>query len=97
MKLIFKEDINGVEPIGVETGLADIIISAINKKWDSVRDLNSVIVNLAEFEYNEYIPIIEEILEDENKHIGKLQYIVEQLTPVAESIDDGKSEAEELL
>lgn len=97
MKLTFLEDIETEPTVGVEVGLADIIISSINKKWDNVRDLNTIIVNLEEYGYGEYSAIIEEILEDENNHIGKLQYIVEQLTPAAENIDDGKQEAEDII
>ena len=99
MKLRFLEDIDYAVQTdsAAEIGLADIIISSINKKWDSVRDLNSIIVNLDAHGYSEYSTIIEEILEDENNHIGKLQYIVEQLTPVTGNIDDGKQEAEELI
>lgn len=99
MKLTFVEDINyNNEPeLGVETGLADIIISSINKKWESIRDLNSILVTLKDTGYDEYSPVIEEILEAENNHIGKLQHIVELLTPVTSNIDDGKQEAEEII
>ena len=99
MKLTFVEDLkfdDEIEP-GVETGLADIIISAINKKWDSVRDINSIIVMLKDTGYEEFLPIMDEILESENNHIGKLQHIVETLTPVTSNIEDGKQEAEEII
>lgn len=96
MKLILSEDI--VEPVdGVETGLADVVIASINKKWDSIRDLNSIIVTMKDKGYIDYISIIEDILEDENNHIGKLQHIVEELSPVTNNIEDGKQEAEELI
>lgn len=99
MKLTFVEDyeIEKAPEQGVETGLADIIISAINKKWDSVRDLNSILVMFDDTGYDEFRPVIEEILESENNHIGKLQHIVEVLTPVASNIEDGKQEAEEII
>jgi len=99
MKLTFLESFDDLkEPErGVETGLADIIISSINKKWDSVRDLNSILVMLNDTGYSEYVPVIEEILESENNHIGKLQHIVELLTPVTSNIEDGKQEAEEII
>lgn len=99
MKLTFLESFDDLkEPErGVETGLADIIISSINKKWDSIRDLNSILVMLNDTGYEEYTPVIEEILETENNHIGKLQHIVELLTPVTSNIEDGKQEAEEII
>lgn len=97
MKLRFVEDINEQPVEGVETGLSDIIISSINKKWDSIRDLNSIILMLNDTGYTDYVPIIEEILETENNHIGKLQHIVEELTPATSNIEDGKQEAEEII
>lgn len=99
MKLTFVEDISydNTPEFGVETGLADIIISSINKKWDNIRDFNSIIVTLKDTGYDEYVPIIEEILEEENNHIGKLQHIVELLNPVTSNINDGKQEAEEII
>lgn len=102
MKLTFVEDINDVDNIIsetplVEVGLADIIISEINKKWDSVRDLNSIIINLTDRGYTDYIPIIEDILSDETNHIGKLQHMVEILNPSATNIETGKQEAEEVI
>lgn len=101
MKLIIAEDIDVMqEPVpenGTEAGLSDIIISSINKKWDSVRDLSSILMMFKDTGYEEYTPIIEEILEEENNHIGKLQHIVELLSPVTTNIDDGKQEAEEII
>ena len=81
----------------VNTGLADIVISSINSKWESVRDLNSIIVNLKEQGYDDFVPIIESVLENENNSIGQLQHIVELLSPDAENIEQGKQEAEDLL
>jgi hypothetical protein len=89
MKLKLREnaDINTV------TGISDIIIDSINKKWDNIRDFNSIIVNLNEEGYEDLVPVIESILEDENRNVGKLQQLVELVSPTASSIEDGKQEA----
>ncbi len=89
MKLKLREnaDINTV------TGISDIIIDSINKKWDNIRDFNSIIVNLNDEGYEELVPVIESILEDENRNVGKLQQLVELISPTASSIDDGRQEA----
>ena len=89
MKLKLKENAD----INVVTGISDIIIDSINKKWDNIRDFNSIIVNLNEEGYEELVPVIESILEDENKNVGKLQQLVELISPTAKSIDDGRQEA----
>ena len=89
MKLKLRENAD----INVVTGISDIIIDSINKKWDNIRDFNSIIVNLNEEGYEELVPVIESILEDENKNVGKLQQLVELISPTAKSIDDGRQEA----
>lgn len=92
---IFDEPVE--EIVAPEIGLTDIIIALINKKWDTVRDLNSLIVNLNDADYSDYVPVVEEILEEENNHIGKLQHVVELLSPSATNIDTGKQEAEDII
>lgn len=89
MKLKLRENAD----INVVTGISDILIDSINKKWDNIRDLNSIIVNLNEEGYEDMVPVIESILEDENKNVGKLQQLVELISPTASSIDDGRQEA----
>ena len=89
MKLKLRENAD----INVVTGISDIIIDSINKKWDNIRDFNSIIVNLNEEGYEDLVPVIQSILEDENKNVGKLQQLVELISPNAKSIDDGKQEA----
>ena len=89
MRLKLRENAD----INVVTGISDIIIDSINKKWDNIRDLNSIIVNLNEEGFEDMVPVIESILEDENKNVGKLQQLVELISPTAKSIDDGRQEA----
>ena len=89
MRLKLRENAD----INVVTGISDIIIDSINKKWDNIRDLNSIIVNLNEEGYEELVPVIQSVLEDENKNVGKLQQLVELISPTAKSIDDGRQEA----
>lgn len=78
-------------------GINNLLIDAINKKWDSITDFNSIIVNLTSEGYTDMISVIEDILEDEHKHIGQLQQLVETLSPVAAEIEVGKDEAAETL
>lgn len=89
MKLKLRENAD----INVVTGISDIIIDSINKKWDNIRDFNSIIVNLNEEGYEDLVPVIQSVLEDENKNVGKLQQLIELISPNASSIDDGKQEA----
>lgn len=48
-------------------------------------------------DYEGIIAVISEITNEENVHIGQLEKLLEMVSPNAESIDDGKEEAEEQL
>ena len=78
-------------------GINTLLIDAVNKKWESIDDFNSLIVNLQEENFDDMIPIVEKILEDEHNHIGQLQQLMEQISPMAGEIEVGKEEALELL
>ena len=85
-------------PDDTTLGVTNLIISAINKKWESITDFNGIIATLREYEYEDMIPVIEEIIVDENNNIGKLQQLVELISPTSkENIEVGKEEAIETL
>lgn len=78
-------------------GINNLLIDAINKKWESISNFNSIVVNMKEENYEDMIPVIEDILEDEHNHVGQLQQLVEMLTPIASEIESGKEQAENTL
>lgn len=80
-----------------DNAIVNLFVAAINKKWDNVIDLNSVIATLQDQGYDEYIPIIDSIIDDEHNHIGQLQQLIEMLSESAEEIEVGKEEAEEMM
>ena len=82
-----------IEDTQVNSGIVDILIDFINKKWDNIRDLNSIIVTLQGEGYDDMCPVVETILEDENTSIGKLQQLIELVSPSTQSIEDGKQQA----
>ena len=90
--MILKEEL-----FDAANGISTILIDAINKKWDSISNFKSIIVNLQAEGYDDMIDVINSILEDENNHVGQLQKLVEILNPEAEEIEVGKEEAEETL
>ena len=81
-----------IEDTQVNSGVVDILIDFINKKWDNIRDLNSIIVTLQGEGYDDMCPVVETILEDENTSIGKLQQLIELVSPSTQSIEDGKQQ-----
>ena len=68
-------------PDDTTLGVTNLIISAINKKWESITDFNGIIATLREYQYEDMIPVLEEIIVDENNNIGKLQQLVELISP----------------
>lgn len=78
-------------------GINNLLIDAVNKKWESITNFNSIIVNLQEENYEDMVPVIEDILKDEHNHVGQLQQLIEMLTPVASEIESGKEQAENTL
>lgn len=77
--------------------VADMMISAINAKYDHIRDLNSIVTTLEECGRSEYVDIIKEMLEDEHRMIGQLQEIVKEVSPEANEVEVGKEEVEDSL
>ena len=87
---------------GSDTGIADILISSINDEWETIKKYNSLIATLrAEAannpNYNAFVKIIEEINNEENKHVGQLQELLKQISPNVESIKEGEAEGKAQL
>lgn len=83
--------------INPAVGIIDILIDAINKKYDNIRDLNSLNVNLSEESYESMIPVIDSIIENENNSIGRLQQLIDFLGGSEEDIEEGKQETIEII
>ena len=78
-------------------GVIDVLIDAINKKYDYIRDLNSLNVTIADENFEDMIPVIDSIIDDENNHIGKLQQLVDLLSDSDENIEEGKQDVIEII
>ena len=82
---------------GSDTGVADLIISAIHDEWTAIQRYNSIIATLRSEavnnpQYEGFITVFEEINNEENKHVGQLQEMLKQISPNANSIEDGQEE-----
>lgn len=86
----------GPQP-GPNTGIADLLIAAINDEWEAIRSYNSLVSTLA-FEsannpqFARMIDVINDINSEENKHVGQLQEILKILSPNASLIKEGEQE-----
>ena len=68
MKLKLRENAD----INVVTGISDIIIDSINKKWDNIRDLNSIIVNMNEEGYIKTVAALKKYLSKKYENTIKI-------------------------
>ena len=96
-----KEDLSEETPSTPETeeatGLSNIIITAINDEWKTIAYYNDLVELLRKEGKDEMINVIEDIANEENKHVGQLQEIMKQLSPNTSSIADGETEGSEQL
>lgn len=106
-------DVTPDEPIVVSTkvedkkqetlennGIAGLINSLILDEFNAVEMYNSAISTLTTMESknkDKVIAIINDILDEENVHIGQLQEVLKLVQPSAEKIEDGKEEAQDTL
>ena len=78
---------------GAETGIANQIIEMINGEWDTIKLYNDLVTNLTQYGFIDFIPVIQDILNEENIHVGQLHAILQKISPNAESIEQGEIEA----
>lgn len=84
-------------PKAKDTGVAQMLIDAINGEWDTIKLYNDIMVNLEAYGYSDMANIIRDINNEENTHIGQLQTALETISPNANSIESGSQEAEAQL
>ena len=81
--------------VGVDTGIADMLLDLINGENDTIKDYNIFKANLES--HPEFISAIEDITNEENNHVGMLQTLLKQISPNVETIKQGEAEAEKDL
>lgn len=87
---------------GSDIGISDLLISAINDEWEAIRQYNSLVAALQyevknNPEYESFFTVINDILAEENKHVGQLQEVLKTISPNVESIEQGEVEGQQQL
>ena len=86
-----------------ETGISNMLISAINGEWDTINLYNSIVETLrteaedTNNDYSDMINVINDILSEENKHIGQLQECLKKVSPNTQEIANGETEGAQQL
>lgn len=93
----FKESLTEDPNQPTDTTVAGRLITAINDEWKTIDLYNSIISELSTADGDDYkkmIPVIEDIVNEENVHVGQLQKALELISPDTTDIEKGEKEAE---
>lgn len=83
---------------GPDMGVANLLITLINGEWDTIKDYNDFIATIsAEGGYDDMLAAIQDIVSEENVHVGQLQKLLQQISPDALKIAQGEQEAQEQI
>lgn len=90
---------NDNTPSGDALAIADDLVYAIKDEWDTVTLYNNIISELEEASkdgqnFDDIIPVIKDIVKEENVHIGQLQKALSTISPDTDDIANGEVEAE---
>lgn len=94
---VTEEEIPSGPPTGVETTIANELIDNVNGEWDTITKYNNMITDLKQVGLDDFIPVIEDINNEEHKHIGQLQELLKKISPNTNSIASGEAEGAEQL
>jgi rubrerythrin len=79
---------------GPEAGIASIVNKLIIDEWEAIQGYNDAIVAAETEGYSDIANVLRDIANEENLHVGQLEQVMQQLSPNAESINQGEVEAE---
>lgn len=79
-----------------DSNLANTINRLIQDEWEAIEGYNKAIEEAKVEGKEEIIAILNEISNDEHKHVGSLEYALSLIAPQAESIKAGEEEAKEV-
>lgn len=95
---VTEDDIVPSGPVTFEdSGITDLLLSLITDENEAIQGYNSFIATINGMGHDDFIPVINDIVNEEMNHIGMLQKLLQKVSPNASSIDQGKEEAEDLL
>lgn len=84
---------------GVQSGVADTLMALINDEWEAIRGYNNFVEQLKvtfdatqDPSYSQMFAVIDDIRNEENKHVGQLQELLKLISPNANSIEQGAVE-----
>lgn len=84
---------------GEPNGIADELIRLINDEWEAIQGYNNAVElirrNLSmsgDITLQRMIPVLDDIRNEENKHVGQLQELLRLISPNVKEISNGEAE-----
>lgn len=87
-----KEDLN-TPASELDSGLANLLISAINDEWSTIASYNDLVSVLSKEQRHDMANVVADIINEENTHVGQLQTLLKSISPNVENISGGETEA----
>ena len=74
-----------------------MLITAVNDEWKTIQFYNTLVSALDQAGQQDMIDVINDITNEEHKHVGQLQECLKRLSPNTFSIEKGEEEGAEQL
>ena len=81
----------------VELGIVEMLMQAVKDEYNTISFYNGLTANANECGRADIAAVISHINDEENIHVGQLQYCIEKLSQQATMVEDGKVEAEKII
>ena len=88
---------NEISEPSVELGIVEMLMQAVKDEYNTISFYNGLTANANECGRADIAAVISHINEEENIHVGQLQYCIEKLSQQATMVEDGKVEAEKII
>ena len=80
-----------------ENGVATLLINSISDTWNKINDYNSILTTISDTDLEnaeEVSSIVKDVVDEENKNVGRLVSALKKVSPNTNNIDLGQEEAE---
>lgn len=95
MGIDIEDEITQGPAVGMDTGVAELLLHLINDENEAIQNYNSARATLAtDPNYSEFIEVMDDIATEELNHVGQLQALLKRISPNASAIEAGEEEAE---
>ena len=92
-----EEQVDALDGYGAKLAITDLLLDAINDENATIQKYNQLIAACMEEGFEEIANVVKHINEEENIHVGMLQYAMQTISQQAESIQAGTTEAQEIM